>query len=73
MIPMGYLDSLAGVVDMYSVASYVMTGGRPCSLRTAKHSRMAAATFDSASAAVRPWLTPPGTAGHSAMNTPSSS
>jgi len=34
------------------------------SARTARHSRIASATFDSASASVCPWLTQPGIAGY---------
>lgn len=45
----------------------------PCSRLTCKHSLMASRTFTIASALVRPWLTQPGTSGHSAMNQPSSS
>jgi len=56
-----------------STSRVVTVGGMPSSARTARHSRIASATFDSASASVCPWLTQPGIDGHSAIYAPSSS
>src|ERR1700722_3629876 len=56
-----------------STSRVVTVGGMPSSARTARHARIASATFDSASASVCPWLTQPGIAGHSAIYAPSSS
>jgi hypothetical protein len=50
-----------------STSRVVTVGGMPSSSRTARHSRIASATFDSASASVCPWLTQPGIDGHSAI------
>src|ERR1035437_2784566 len=56
-----------------STSRVVTVNGMPSSALTARHSRIASAMFDSASASVCPWLTQPGIDGHSPMYTPSSS
>src|SRR3989337_247971 len=50
-----------------------MVRGRPCSARTSRQSWIASLMFSNASSLVEPWLTQPGTDGHSAIQTPSSS
>jgi hypothetical protein len=56
-----------------SICLVTTVSGSPGSARAARHSRIASARFASASLSVRPWLTHPGIAGHSAMTVPPSS
>jgi len=50
-----------------SISRMGRVNGKPCSLRTARHCRMASARFASASASDAPWLMHPGIEAHSAM------